>query len=534
MTESASTGNNAQDPQLARLLSRIDGIIAGDASADAGAENLPPAMPSMPGVDAVTQPAPREPSLNENKSGPAGPTASAPITNGKVGPSTLPGSVVDESKALAKLTRKTGERDEPFIPLEPPTLQDAGLTESLIEEFIVRFLASAGEASGRQIATQVQLPFRMIEPILNRLKQEQLTAYRGANSVGDYTHVLSDSGRDRARQFNMRCTYFGAAPVPLDQYCNSVAAQSLDGQYPRQQELLQAFKDLLIDRNMLAKLGPAINSGRGMFLYGYPGNGKTSIAERVTQAFGKYIWIPRAILIDSEIMRLYDPLMHELADPEDEQDQQSGLLSQSVVDPRWVRIKRPTIIAGGELTMDMLESQRNDVSKVSEAPLQMKSNCGVLVIDDFGRQKMGVDELLNRWIVPLEKRYDFLNMTSGKKTQVPFEQLVIFSTNLEPKDLVDDAFLRRIPYKIEVKNPTEKAFRKLFQIMCPIMGLPYNDSAVDYLIETHYRATDRPLRNCHPRDLLLQIKNYCLYHDQPMELKKEYVDFAVDNYFSIM
>lgn len=527
MSESAPVSSNAQDPQLAQLLSRIDGIIAGDASPSAGAESLPPVNTAATATQAVLG----EPSLQESPGGLDEPRVPAPVSGANQGPSTLPGSVVDGNTALAKLVKKTGERDEPFIPLEPPTLKDAGLTESLIEEFIVRFLQSAGEASGRQIADQVQLPFRMIEPILNRLKQEQLTAYRGSNSVGDYTHVLSDSGRDRARQFSLRCTYFGAAPVPLDQYRNSVAAQSLDGQYPRQQELLQAFKDLLIDRNMLAKLGPAINSGRGMFLYGYPGNGKTSIAERVTQAFGRYIWIPRAILIDSEIMRLYDPLMHELADPEEEQD---GLLSQSVIDPRWVRIKRPTIIAGGELTMNMLEAQRNDVSKVSEAPLQMKSNCGVLVIDDFGRQKMGVDELLNRWIVPLEKRYDFLNLTSGKKTQVPFDQLVIFSTNLEPKDLVDDAFLRRIPYKIEVKNPSENAFRKLFQIMCPIMGVPYNDAVVNYLIEAHYKPTDRPLRNCHPRDLLLQIKNYCLYHDQPMELKKEYVDFAVDNYFSIM
>ncbi len=234
--------------------------------------------------------------------------------------------------------------------------------------------------------------------------------------------------------------------------------------------------------------------------------------------------------VDGEIMRVFDPLMHTVADPES----QSGLLKDSVVDHRWVRIKRPTIIAGGELTMDMLEVRKNNENNISEAPLQLKSNCGVLVIDDFGRQKMRVDELLNRWIVPLEKRYDFLNMSSGKKTQVPFDQLVIFSTNLQPKDLVDDAFLRRIPYKIEVENPSETAFRKLFEIMCPITKVPYNGDVIDYLIETHYKPKNRPFRNCHPRDLLLQVRNYCLYHDQPFELKKEYVDFACDNYFSIM
>jgi SpoVK/Ycf46/Vps4 family AAA+-type ATPase len=211
-----------------------------------------------------------------------------------------------------------------------------------------------------------------------------------------------------------------------------------------------------------------------------------------------------------------------------------GYLNDSVIDERWVRIKRPTIIAGGELTMEMLEVQRDKESNVNESPLQLKSNCGVLVIDDFGRQRMRVDELLNRWIVPLEKRFDYLNMSSGKKTQVPFDQLVIFSTNLQPKDLVDDAFLRRIPYKIEVENPSEEAFRKLFEIMSSRLGVPYNAQAIDYLIENHYRPKQRPFRNCHPRDLILQVKNLCLYHDQQAELKPEYLDFACDNYFSIM
>lgn len=424
----------------------------------------------------------------------------------------------------------TGRRDEPFIPRTPKSLEQAGLSESLVEELVMRFLLGRGEASGRMISSQIRIPFLLIEPILNRLKYEQLTAYRGANSVNDYIHILTDQGRDRAKQYNLRTTYFGSAPVQLSDYCQSVKLQSVETQRPRRDELLSAFKDLLIDRKMLGKLGPAINSGRGMFLYGYPGNGKTSIAERVTQAFGHYIWIPRAISIEGEIMRVYDPLMHEPAPIQ----RSEGYLNSSEYDERWIRIKRPTIIAGGELTMDMLEVQKDREANISEAPLQLKSNCGVLVIDDFGRQRMRVDELLNRWIVPLEKRYDFLNMSSGKKTQVPFDQLVIFSTNLQPKDLVDDAFLRRIPYKIEVENPSEAAFRKLFEIMCPRVGVPYQAQAIDYLIEKHYKPTNRPFRNCHPRDLLLQVKNYCLYHDQPLEMKLEYMDFACENYFSIM
>ena len=376
-------------------------------------------------------------------------------------------------------------RDEPYIPAAPGSFQEAGVSEALVEELVMRYLLGRGEATGRNIAEQVKLPFRLIEPMLNRLKFEQLTAYRGANSVNDYTHTLTDAGRDRARRYNQISTYYGATPVPLEAYCQAVKLQSVEGQTPRREQLLEAFKDLLIDTRMLTKLGPAVNSGRGMFLYGYPGNGKTSIAERITAAFGKYVWIPRALSIDGEIVRLFDPMLHDAA----EQPKNEGLLDHSEIDRRWIRIRRPTIVAGGELTMEMLEVQRNRETNINEAPLQLKSNCGVLLIDDFGRQKMRVDELLNRWIVPLEKRYDYLNMSSGKKTQVPFDQLVIFSTNLQPKDLVDDAFFRRIPYKIEVPNPSEEAFRKLFEIMCPRVGLPFIPEAINYLIEKHYYPT---------------------------------------------
>jgi predicted ATPase with chaperone activity len=214
----------------------------------------------------------------------------------------------------------------------------------------------------------------------------------------------------------------------------------------------------LLNEKMFSRLGPAINSGRGLFLYGAPGNGKTSIAERVTAAFGNYVWIPRAIGVDGEIIRLFDPVNHLETPLEPGQ----GLLDQQRIDKRWVRIRRPTIIAAGELTMSSLEVTLNQSTNICEAPLQLKSNCGTLVIDDFGRQRMRIEELLNRWIVPLEKHFDFLNLPNGKKVQVPFDQLLVFSTNLEPRDLVDEAFLRRIPYKIEVIDPTEEEFRHLF------------------------------------------------------------------------
>lgn len=424
----------------------------------------------------------------------------------------------------------TANTEEPFIPREPETLHETGLTETLLEELILRYLLARGEASGRLISDQIKLPFRILDPVLSRLKQEQLTTYRGATSINDYIHLITDAGRERARAYNHKTTYYGAAPVTLKEYIESVKHQSIEDQRPTEADLRRAFSDLLVEPHLLERVGPAINSGRGMFLFGYPGNGKTSIAERITSAFGKYIWIPRALIIDGEIIRLFDPMLHVLETP----TQPHGWLNNSQIDHRWLRIRRPTVVAGGELTMSMLEITRNSESKINEAPMQMKSNCGVLLIDDFGRQRMSVDELLNRWIVPLEKRYDYLNMVSGKKTQVPFDQLVIFSTNLEPKDLVDEAFLRRIPYKIEVLDPSEESFRKLFEIMCQKLSIPYRPAVIDYLIQKYYKEAKRPFRNCHPRDLLMQVRNYCLYKTKPLDLLPEYFDYAAENYFSVM
>ena len=374
------------------------------------------------------------------------------------------------------------------------------------------------------------MPFHIVEQSIVSLKQEQVLGYIDSASMNDYVCRLTEVGRARATRYTDLCSYFGAAPVAYSDYVDSVTAQTINDQNPDEEDLNRAFSDLLIDPAMMRKLGPAVNSGRGMFLFGYPGNGKTSIAERITAAFGKYIWMPRAIQMDRDIVRLFDPMSHEEC-PIEKND---GLISDHAYDARWVRIKRPTIVVGGELTMEHLEISYNPQSGISEAPVQMKSNTGLLLIDDFGRQRMSVDELLNRWIVPLEKRYDFLNTSNGKKIQVPFDQLVVFSTNLEPKDLVDDAFLRRIPYKIEVPNPSVENFVKLFKIMCGIYKFEWKPELIQYLIKEHYLPTNRPLRNCHPRDLLMQIQNYCKYLKIEKEITKESIDFACENYFSIM
>ncbi len=417
-----------------------------------------------------------------------------------------------------------------FIPTSPKTLYEAGVSDTFVEELICKFLLAKGECTGREIGEQIKLPFAIVEEFLTRLKKEQILSYIGQAAMNDYVCKLSEMGRERALRYTRICTYYGATPVPLRDYVQAVKRQSLETQHPSEEDLRTAFSDLLINQNMFNKLGPAMNSGKGMFLYGFPGNGKTSIAERMTAAFGKHIWIPRSIMIDSDVVRLYDPMVHVDAPLE----AQKGLLAGGNVDARWVRIQRPTIVVGGELTMEHLEINYNHITGISEAPVQLKSNCGILVIDDFGRQRISVTELLNRWIVPLEKRFDFLRTSNGKKTQVPFDQLVIFSTNLEPRDLVDGAFLRRIPYKIEVPDPTRDEFTKLFEIIAPKMGFEFKRSLIDNLIEKHFLPNSRPFRNCHPRDLLLQIKNHCMYRKIPAVLSDEGFDFACENYFSVV
>ena len=461
------------------------------------------------------------------------------ITGGAVSPASPPvGSSADKSPATpAKATAAPSKPSKSlvgpageFMPLEPQSFREAKLSESEVEELILKYLLSRGDATGRDVSEQIKLPFVLLEELLRQMKMEQLVFHRGSAPMNDYQYQLTDKGRERARRHSEHCTYYGSAPVALDDYIPSVAAQSLTTQHPTVTDLKRAFEDLLINHRMLERLGPAINSGRGLFLYGAAGNGKTSIAERVTKAFGQAIWIPRAIGIDGELIRVFDPTIHEEMPLEDE----GGLIDTRKIDKRWVRIRRPTIIVGGELTMDNLEVTRNRATGISEAPVQTKSNCGTLVIDDFGRQRMSTDELLNRWIVPLEKRFDFLNLANGKKIQVPFDQLIIFSTNLEPKDLVDGAFLRRIPYKIDVQDPSEQEFRELFQVLAPKMGFEYRPDPVDYLIDKHYKQVGRPFRCCQPRDLLLQVRNYCHYQSKAAEITREHFDLAVENYFAVM
>lgn len=419
---------------------------------------------------------------------------------------------------------------EVFRPKPVRDFQEAGLSLAQVEGLVLKYLMGAGFATGRRIAEELGLPFGAFPDFLRGLKNQQIVAYADSTAANDYLYQLTDTGRARARGYFEECQYVGTAPVSFSAYLDAIAAQTIAGEHPREADLRRAFSDLLISEEMFTTLGPAINSGRGMFLYGYPGNGKTSIAERITKCFGSDVWIPRVLDIEGQIVKLYDPASHEPLGQEG-----GGILREEDHDRRWVRIRRPTIVAGGELVMENLEIYYDPVTKICEAPLQMKSNNGTFLIDDFGRQRMAPLELLNRWIVPLEKRYDFLTLPNGKKIRMPFDQLILFSTNLEPKQLVDEAFLRRIPYKILAADPTEAMFRQMFRIFAPKLGFAdFDDGVLDELIARHYRAVNRPFRCCQPRDLLLQVRNYCVYQDLPLELRSEYFEFAVGNYFTVM
>lgn len=444
-------------------------------------------------------------------------------------PESLLASLFPEGRS-GRVADRAQATEESFVPAEPQSFEEADLAEVDAEALVLKFLLNTAAATGTEIAEQLKLPFKLIDPLLRRLKEEQLTGYKGMGALHDYIHEISDTGAEKARRFLEQSTYYGAAPVSLNSYVAGVKAQSINNRKPSLDSLRAAFSDLLLSTDLFRRIGRAIHAGRGLFLYGNPGNGKTSIAERISGAFGDSVWIPRTINVWGETVRLFDPSNHEeLPVPVSQ-----GLSGSLKYDRRWVRIRRPTIVVGGELTMENLELMRDHETGISEAPVQLKSNCGTLLIDDFGRQRVSEVELLNRWILPLEKGYDILCMASGRKVQVPFDQMVVFSTNLEPHELVDEAFLRRIPYKIEAKDPTTEEFRELFAREAANWKITCSQESLDYLIERHYQATNRPMRCCHPRDLLLQIRNYCSFEDLPLVSTKEALDAAVESYFGVL
>jgi predicted ATPase with chaperone activity len=409
-----------------------------------------------------------------------------------------------------------------FYPSMPEDLNQTGLNEKLIENLIFKLLLSRGVLTGRQIADEICLHFSIIEPILSDLKKQLFLSYRSDAGINDFAYILTEQGRAKALVALESSAYVGAAPVPFSEYLKSVEKQSIQKENPGVEELKDAFHDLMLEKYVFYTLGPAINSGRGVFLYGAPGNGKTSIAKRVHKCFKDAIYIPKTLLISGELLKFYDPQWHKNSDD-------NGLK----YDRRWIKIERPAVIVGGEMDLDSLGIKYNPQTKISEAPLQMKANCGTFVVDDFGRQRISPIDLLNRWILPLEKRIDFLTLSNGIKFQVPFDELLIFCTNIDPKDLLDEAFLRRIPYKVKLEDPSEEKFRQIMKFVAPRYNIEYDGEMIDYLISNYFFGK-RPFRSCHPRDILEQIVNASAYQRIQPKMTKDLIKLAAFNYFAAM
>ena len=423
-----------------------------------------------------------------------------------------------------------------YIPPAVSRIDDTGLSQLWVQDLALKILYFRGYLTGFKVADAMALPFAGVtDQVLEALKREKFVEVKTQMGIGEgsYQYAITEAGIARAREALERSQYAGPAPVPVAVYNEAIRRQSRGRPTVNARNMGHVLDELILSETTFNQIGPAVNSGASIFLYGPPGNGKTSNARSIGRLLlAEDMIIPYAIDIDGQVVKLYDSVNHELSPEESTESSGTGSLQIGVkADPRWVKIRRPFIVVGGELTMDGLDLVFDDVNKFYEAPFQVKANGGVFLIDDFGRQQVRPRDLLNRWIVPLENRIDFLTLHTGRKVEVPFDVLVVFSTNLPPRDLVDEAFLRRLRHKIEIGDPSYEAYRQIFKKVAENKGVPYSDRGLAYLLQEWYIKRNRKLRASHPRDICDQILDISRYLGTEPTMSKELLDRAAEAYF---
>ena len=426
-------------------------------------------------------------------------------------------------------TESIGRR-RTVMPPAPRTLDEAGLSFDGVMQLVMKLLHLAGELSGAELGERLGLRYSVLEPVLHHLRTSYLCEVSGGGLVGgpSFIYNVTDAGRTRAMLFLEHNRYVGVAPVPFRQYERYM--RSFDEQVSRsvtRSQVQHALSHLVLSDRVIDQLGPAVNGGHSLFVYGPPGNGKTVIAQGVKNLLEGDIAIPHAVEQDGHLVQVYDPVIHETRPQLVSDDLDTG----DPPDGRWLRCRRPLVTVGGELVMNSLELAFDSGSGFYRAPIQLAANGGVLVIDDFGRQRCSVVELLNRWITPLESRTDYLTLTSGQKLPVPFIVLVVLATNIKPADLVDEAFLRRIHYKVFAENPTVSDFKQIFYRCCRERGVDYEETVVDHLVTQYFRQRGIALRGCQPRDLIDHALALADYLGEPRQLTDKLLHGACESYF---
>ncbi|HYV11450.1 MAG TPA: hypothetical protein VE980_11170 [Pyrinomonadaceae bacterium] len=418
----------------------------------------------------------------------------------------------------AILTRAEIESMGPPLPEE---IADTGISEQFLCDLALKHVAMLPEPTTTAVSERINLPRTLTEDLLQNLYREKLIEVKMQSAIGSTRYAMLDHGWDRLTRLLSISGYVGPAPVSLRDYTHMMKLQSIPSNTASLETVKQAFHDLILPDSLLQTLGCVINSRRSLFLTGLPGTGKTAVAERINNALDGGIWIPYAVEIDGQIIRIFDSHCHEpLAADETPID----------FDRRWVLIHRPLVVVGGELTLENADLTWSEAAKFYEAPFQMKSNGGTLVIDDFGRQRVAPQDLLNRWIVPLERRVDYLALHTGKKIEVPFEQLVVFSTNLDENDLADQAFLRRMGYRARVEPPTPAAYTSIFRYQASKRGITVEQPVLDHIL-AKYRTERRQMKGCEPRDILDRATDICKFENHSLKLTPQIVDIAWCNYF---